>query len=117
MAFMSGDKPRYTRYRATPRLRGRAEETTWERGALGQAGGPPRRQRRSGEAPAGPKRPWRERITPKRVLLGLTAGWLLLSLVLFLLSAHFERTSPPSDVAAALKPSGFPLTSANNVLV
>jgi LCP family protein required for cell wall assembly len=50
-------------------------------------------------------------------LLALVAGWLALSLALFLLSAHFERTSPPSDVAAMLKPAGFPLTSANNILV
>ena len=37
--------------------------------------------------------------------------------VLFLLSSQFERTSPPSNVAAALDPAGFPLTSANNILV
>jgi LCP family protein required for cell wall assembly len=63
---------------------------------------------------------WRERLTPKRLLLGLFAialGWLLLSLVLFLVSAHFERTPSPSEVAGVLKPAGFPLTSANNILV
>jgi LCP family protein required for cell wall assembly len=76
--------------------------------------------RRSGERAPGATPRWRERITPGRVLLVLLAlivGWLLLSLALFLLSAHFERTSPPSDVAAALKPAGFPLTSPNNILV
>jgi LCP family protein required for cell wall assembly len=41
----------------------------------------------------------------------------LLSLVLFLISAHFERVSPPRDVASVLQPAGFPLTSANNILV
>ena len=39
------------------------------------------------------------------------------SAILFLLSSHFERTSPPSDVDAVLAPSGFPLTSASNILV
>ncbi|HEY2631500.1 MAG TPA: LCP family protein [Solirubrobacteraceae bacterium] len=63
---------------------------------------------------------WSRRITPKRVLLSVVAlvfGWLLLSLLLFLLSAHFERTSPPSDVAGVLEPAGYPLTSPNNILV
>jgi LCP family protein required for cell wall assembly len=50
-------------------------------------------------------------------LLALIAGWLVLSLVLFLVSSHFERTSPPADVARVLHPAGFPLTSANNILV
>ena len=37
--------------------------------------------------------------------------------MLFLLSSQFERTSLPSNVAAVLDPSGYPLTSANNILV
>jgi LCP family protein required for cell wall assembly len=41
----------------------------------------------------------------------------LLSLLLFLISSHFERTSPPSNVAAVLDHAGYPLTSANNILV
>jgi LCP family protein required for cell wall assembly len=60
------------------------------------------------------------RLTPKRIVLGLLAliaGWLVLSLVLFLVSSHFERTPLPTDVAAVLNPSGYPLTSANNILV
>ncbi len=63
---------------------------------------------------------WRARVTPKRVvlgLLGLIVGWLVLSLVLFLISSHFERTSPPANVASVLDPAGYPLTSANNILV
>lgn len=62
----------------------------------------------------------RKRLTPRRVLLGLLGlivGWVVLAVVLFLVSAHFERVSPPKDVAAALQPAGFPLTSANNILV
>jgi LCP family protein required for cell wall assembly len=63
---------------------------------------------------------WWRRLTGKRIVLGalvLVAGWLALSLVLFLLSSHFERTSPPADVAGVLDPAGFPLTSVNNILV
>jgi LCP family protein required for cell wall assembly len=137
------DKPQYKRYRAGPRLPGRGEDKTWERNlALKKT---PRQPRKPGEADAGrgngaarrvygdglgsrgnagtgsgPNRPWRERVTPKRVILGvlgLILAWLALSAVLFLISAHFERTSLPSNVAGVLDPSGFPLTSANNILV
>ena len=47
----------------------------------------------------------------------LIVGWLALSLLLFLISSHFERISPPANVASALEPAGFPLTSPNNILV
>ncbi len=125
------DKPQYKRYRAVPRLPGQREDALEE--SVTPKG--PRRPRKPGEQPAGriapprargaganatTRRPWRERITPKRIVLGLLAlilAWLLLSLVLFLISAHFERTSLPSDVSSVLDPSGFPLTSANNILV
>jgi LCP family protein required for cell wall assembly len=63
---------------------------------------------------------WRRWTRPKRIalaLIGLVAFWLVLSLVLFLVSSHFERTSLPPNVAGALDPSGSMLTSANNVLV
>jgi LCP family protein required for cell wall assembly len=50
-------------------------------------------------------------------LLALLAGWIGLSLLLFLISSHFERTPLPSNVSAVLDPAGFPLTSANNILV
>ena len=50
-------------------------------------------------------------------LLALVLGWVALSLLLFLASSHFERVSPPADVAGVLDPAGFPLTSANNILV
>jgi len=99
-------QPQYTRYRAGPRLLPRRE------GDLLTAPRP----RRAAELAAS----WRERVTLKRVLLGLLAllgGWLALSLVLFLISSHFERTSPPAGVASALDSGSFPLTSANNILV
>ena len=99
-------QPQYTRYRAGPRLLPRRE------GDLLTAPRP----RRAAELAAS----WRERVTLKRVLLGLLAllgGWLALSLVLFLISSHFERTSPPAGVASALDSGSFPLTSATNILV
>jgi LCP family protein required for cell wall assembly len=77
--------------------------------------GPPGRRR-----PAAAGSRWRAWRRPKRVLLtllGLIVAWLALSLVLFLVSSHFERTALPSDVAATLDPAGSPLTSANNILV
>ncbi len=110
------EPPRYTRYRSRRRL-------IPERGAQ-PAPGDPRvlpapRSRRGSES--GPEREgWRRWTKPKRILLTLGAvvlAWLALSVILFLLSSHFERTSPPSDVDAALTPSGFPLTSASNILV
>ncbi len=73
---------------------------------------------RPASSPGG--RGWRRWATRKRILLGLAGAllaWLSLSLVLFLISSHFERTPLPSDVAAQLDPAGFPLTSANNILV
>jgi LCP family protein required for cell wall assembly len=96
--------PRYTRYRAAPRLLPRREGARLR---------PP--QSASELAAA-----LRRRLNLKRVLLGLAAlvvGWLLLSLALFLISSHFERTSPPSNVTSALDSEGFPLTSASNILV
>jgi LCP family protein required for cell wall assembly len=63
---------------------------------------------------------WRRWATPKRILLGLLGlivFWLILSLVLFLISSHFERTALPSNVASVLDSAGNPLTSANNILV
>ena len=62
----------------------------------------------------------RQRLTIKRVLLGLVGlvvCWFALSLGLFLVSSHFERVSPPADVEQALDAGGFMLTSANNILV
>jgi LCP family protein required for cell wall assembly len=102
-------QPQYTRYRAGRGLRPRKPDED----PLSQLSAERARE-------AVPKKDWRERITPKRVILGvlgLIVGWIVLSLVLFLISSHFERTSLPSNVASVLDPSGFPLTSANNILV
>jgi LCP family protein required for cell wall assembly len=99
------DPPRYTRYRARRHLREDAND-----GGTFLAAPPP---------PGRGLRRW-PRITRGRVVLAvlaLLAGWLALSLALFLLSAAFNRTSPPADVQGVLDPAGFPLTSANNILV
>ena len=93
----------YQRYRAAPRLRlaGRGGER-----GLPMLGAEPR--------------PGRRRVTPRRILAGLAllvVGWLLLSVLVFLTSSHFERVAPPSDVEAALSPAGPLLFSANNILV
>lgn len=77
----------------------------------GELGGPGGGSRRRVRVP---------HLTPKRVILGvlgLIVGWVALALLLFLISSHFERISPPANVARALEPAGNPLTSANNILV
>jgi LCP family protein required for cell wall assembly len=108
----SYDTPDYTRYRAGRRLSTRPEGEVWKNGLSLRSPRGAHEERKRGSLS--------ERFTPKRVLLGLLAlivAWLGLSLILFLVSSHFERTSPPADVAAVLRPAGFPLTSANNILV
>ena len=105
------DQPHYTRYRARRHLLPRRESELPTSDGAGGGGG---RRRTAGE-PA-----WRRWTTRKRLLLGalaLIAGWLVLSLLLFFVSSHFERVAPPADVSSVLDPAGFPLTSASNFLV
>ncbi len=101
--------PRYKRYRARRRLR---EDGSGRDGGSGTLLGAP---------PPGREGPRRlPRLTRGRVIVGLialAAAWLALSLVLFLLSAAFERSSPPADVQGVLDPGGWPLSTANNILV
>jgi LCP family protein required for cell wall assembly len=100
------EPPQYTRYRTRRRLLGGASA---QQDALTPETG-------RGRFSTG----WLKRITFKRVLLGVLAFvlfWFALSLLLFLISSHFERTAPPSNVSAELDPAGFPLTSPNNILV
>jgi LCP family protein required for cell wall assembly len=109
------EPPQYTRYRARRRLPGAREQE------LGPSSRSPAAPPRAGrERPVGTRGGWRRRATRRRIIVGLLAlilGWLALSLLLFLISSHFERTSPPKDVAGALDSAGYPLTSANNILV
>jgi LCP family protein required for cell wall assembly len=120
MAGDEQDPPRYTRYRARRPLLGGGGA-----GGLRGAGdgAAPRRER---IPPATPRRGlprlagWRRWTTRRRIAVlvaGLIVSWLLLSVLLFLLSSHFERTAPPANVSGVLDPAGYPLTSANNILV
>jgi LCP family protein required for cell wall assembly len=109
------DPPRYTRYRAHRRLLGEREQQL-----DGRLRGAPGRRRWLRARDGGQPGRWRRWARPKPILLALVSflvGWVLLSVALFLISSHFERTSPPSNVAAVLDHAGFPLTSANNILV
>ena len=120
--------PKYTRYRARPRLlRGEDESVasaTRPRQPPGEgrpAGGylGARRPRRGARSASG-SRDWRRWLRPKRILLSLLAlafGWIVLSLILFMVSSHFARTPLPSNVSSVLDSAGYPLTSANNILV
>jgi LCP family protein required for cell wall assembly len=101
MVEHADEPPRYTRYRARPRLPVLPKGGS-RLALLASRGG------------------WRRWATPKRAALGLLAlvfGWIALSLALFLISSHFERTSLPANVAGVLDSSGYPLTSVNNILV
>jgi LCP family protein required for cell wall assembly len=98
-------EPEYTKYRSRPQLFKRDEPAFSGPGSL-----------------RGPKRDKaeRRRITWKRVLLWLViaiAAWLLLSLVLFLVSAQFEQEQV-SDQAKNQLDDGGPLPfTANTILV
>ncbi len=94
--------PQYTRYRARRRP-GEDGNTLVQ---------PPRRG--PGTRRGLPRVTWRRALV---WLVAAVAAWLLLSLALFLLSAQFNRDSPAGDVQGVLDPAGFPLTSANNILV
>jgi LCP family protein required for cell wall assembly len=101
----------YKLYRSGPRglrarLRGEEDELQGPLEYRKYRGGPDRAPGRS--------------ITAKRVIIGLilaVVAWLLLSLVLFLISASVQSGGVPSDAQAALASGGNMLTSANTVLV
>ncbi|HEY7077329.1 MAG TPA: LCP family protein [Solirubrobacteraceae bacterium] len=98
-------EPQYTLYRARPRL-------FKPRGGVGPDR--PREPRREEK----PRR--RRRITPRRVLAYVAlavVGWLLLSLVLFMVSAQIESSKTSAAADAQLTGGGFPLTSPNTILV
>jgi LCP family protein required for cell wall assembly len=101
----------YKLYRSGPKgLRARL------RGEEDELRGPADYQKYGGRRDRGPRR----RITPKRVILGLVialVAWLLLSFVLFLISASTQSGGIPADARNALASGGNMLTSANTVLV
>jgi LCP family protein required for cell wall assembly len=131
MANHPDEPPRYTRYRARPRLPHHKYESKVQPERLTGAGAGGRQNgRRGGRSGNGrgdvggrgtsSRAGWRRWARPKRIALslaGLVVAWLLLSLVLFLISSHLERTPLPTNVASVLNPAGNPLTSANNILV
>jgi LCP family protein required for cell wall assembly len=99
------EKPQYTLYRSRPKfLRRRGEERLGEPRGL--------------EDPPAPRR--RPRISVGRVvrwLLAALAAWLLISLVLFLVSAQIESAKVSDAAKAELAGSGYTLTSPNTILV
>ena len=113
-------QPPYKVYRAGPRglkarLRGEEEELRVD--PSGPDGPDYRRYRAGGDR----RRPSGRRISWKRVVLGLVAlviGWLLLSFVLFMISASSQSNPAILAPAKAQLSSGGPmLTSANTVLI
>jgi LCP family protein required for cell wall assembly len=138
---MSDEKPEYKVYRSRPKLLSRGErqgldelrEHPQEREAGDRpdyeihrsgGGGPKlpklpsfRRSPQPGTQPA-PKR--RRRITPGRVLrwvLLALLGWVLLSAVLFMVSAQIQRGDLADAVGPQLSEGPYPLTGANTILV
>ena len=112
------DKPEYTVYRSRPRFLSRRRDD--EDLAPQQEPRPdePRPKRRNPfrRRPGAPRR----RITPGRILkyLGLALlGWLLVSAVLFLVSAQIQSSKIDDAANEQLGGGGFPLTSPNTILV
>lgn len=106
------EPPQYTRYRARPRL---LERLT----AGNPLGGPRRRDTQKPGAPGGrppaTRRPVSGGRVAKWVLLAL-AGWIGLSMLLFLLSAQLESGKVSGEVDRYLT-GGFPLTGRSTILV
>ncbi len=113
-------QPPYKVYRAGPRglkARLRGEEDELRVGPSGPSGPDYRRYKAGGDR----HRPSGRRLSWKRVVLGLVAlvvGWLLLSFVLFMISASNQSNPAILAPAKAQLSSGGPmLTSANTVLI
>jgi LCP family protein required for cell wall assembly len=115
------DDPQYTLYRSRPRLPWRREKDGLD--DIREPG-----EQRDDEPPKRRTWPWRRRepgrprrrITVGRVLryFALAVGaWLLISLVLFLVSAQIQSAQVSDAAEAKLSGGGYPLTSPNTVLV
>jgi LCP family protein required for cell wall assembly len=129
--YRSGDEDRpgpsgpaerpYKLYRSVPkglRARLRGEEDLAESGHRPDGSGPGRPGRRRDLEPGVPW--WRRRWSVRRVLKYLVVAivaWLVLSLVLFLVSAQIQSGSVPNSVSAALSPGSNMLTGTDTVLV
>ena len=129
-----GGRP-YTLYRSAPRglmerLRGedapaeqvgRAERRSGSGGRGGAGGGRNGRGGRAGDDGARKVRWWRRRWTPLRVLrwvVGIVVLWLLLSFVLFMISASIQSGgSVPANARAELSSGPNMVTGTSTVLV
>ncbi|WP_051324138.1 LCP family protein [Candidatus Solirubrobacter pratensis] len=103
------EQPQYTLYRTRPKLFRRGEEDL--------APARPEEPRRF--QPDKPRRR-RRRLRPGRILAYLAlalVGWVLVSLVLFLVSAQIQSAKTSSAADAQLGGAGYPLTSPNTILV
>jgi LCP family protein required for cell wall assembly len=100
------DEPKYTVYRSRPRLPWRRDDDLSEQ----------RGEKRDEPKPKRRRRPITVGRVVKYVALALGA-WLLLSLVLFLVSAQIESSKISDAAASKLSGGGFPLTSPNTILV
>jgi LCP family protein required for cell wall assembly len=110
---MADDHPQYTKYRSRPRF-------PWERDEQLQRGEPrePKRRRWPFRRRREPGR--RRRLTVGRVIGYLAMGvaaWLLVSLVVFLISAQIQSAQVSDAADAKLSGGGYPLTSPNTILV
>ena len=123
----SAEERPYNVYRSGPRgllsrLRGEDDVIApggGHNGGNGDSGGGGRRFWRRRRRRGGGLEPGRK-ITPRRVLKYLVlfvVGWLLLSAVLFLVSAQVQSGSVPNSVSTALTPGGNMVTSTDTVLV
>jgi LCP family protein required for cell wall assembly len=110
---MADEHRQYTKYRSRPRF-------PWERDDDLQRGEPrePKRRRWPFRRRREPGR--RRRLTVGRVIgylaMAVTA-WLLVSLVVFLISAQIQSAQVSDAADARLSGGGYPLTSPNTILV
>ncbi|HVL97419.1 MAG TPA: LCP family protein [Solirubrobacteraceae bacterium] len=139
------DRPDYRVYRARPRLFRRDEAADPRAGLDELRGDAPQRAPAAPQRPAaapppqyelhragrGPRlpRPGPRRPRPGRAVAGLTfgrivkwiavaaTGWIVLSAVLFLVSAQIQRANVSEAARGALDDGGYTLTSPNNILV
>jgi LCP family protein required for cell wall assembly len=106
------EPPPYTIYRTRPRLFGRNRELGSPLDELRDDGRPPRPRRRL-RPPSGP---WSVGRVLRWLVLAVVA-WLALSVVLFLISAQLEQDKVSDETEAQLTGGGYPLVSANTILV
>src|SRR3954453_4654138 len=101
-------QPQYTLYRSRPKLFRRRDEDL--------VPAPPRET-----TPGAPKPPRRQRrLRPGRILASVAlalVGWVLISLILFIVSAQIQQSKVSSATDAQLGGAGNPLTTPNTVLV